>query len=306
MDVLTSSSSVSVAVLAAKANTVIVAVSAMNRGIRLSLKRATVLVALFLWLLFGIGISDARGECRVSAYDLTARVSKVVDGDTLHLDDGRKVRLIGINTPEIGREGVPSEPFAQQARSRLIELLGDQSMVRLKIGRDARDRYGRLLAHAFTVGGESIEERLIEEGLGMAVAIPPNLLLQSCLFQVQSQVRGARIGVWQDSYFSPRPSVSLVTSDTGFRLVSGVVERVSLKKGGSWWVLLEGRLALLVAKSSQPYFNEQQLQGLVGRQVVVSGWLVKRRLNAKEKAKGYKPFLMSIKHPASFLEPVKK
>ena len=51
------------------------------------------------------------------------RVAQVIDGDTLRLDDGRSVRMIGLNTPERGRKGRSAEPFAEQATRNLRALV---------------------------------------------------------------------------------------------------------------------------------------------------------------------------------------
>ncbi len=50
-------------------------------------------------------------------------VTHVYDGDTIKLDDGRKIRLIGINATESGRAGQPDQPFAAEARDRLRSLI---------------------------------------------------------------------------------------------------------------------------------------------------------------------------------------
>jgi len=274
-------------------------------GVKVFKKGAPVMGALFLCLgvfLLGLG-RDAFAGCSVPQFDLIVGVKSVVDGDTIVLSDGRKVRFIGINTPEIGRKGKVSEPFSQKARKRVLELLGEKPSVKLRVGVDAKDRYGRLLAHVFTLQGVSVEAVLIREGLGFAVTFPPNLLLQACLAKAQQEARSALRGVWSDSYFRSRQSAALRSSDAGFRLVQGRVEKVYLKKGGSWWVLLEGKLALMISKSSQEYFNQQTLRALEGQKVLVSGWLIKKKLSAKQKAKGYKPFMMSVRHPAAFIEP---
>ncbi len=278
----------------------------MTCGVKVFKKRAPVMGALFLCLsvlLFGVGRVAATGSvgCNVARFDLTIGVKSVVDGDTIILSDGRKVRFIGINTPEIGRKGKVTEPLAQKARKRVVELLGEKPSVKLSLGIDKKDRYGRLLAHIFTAQGESVEAVLIREGLGFAVVFPPNLLLQACLADAQQEAKSAKRGVWSDAYFSPRQSAKLRSADTGFRLVQGVVEKVVIKKNGSWWVLLEGKLALMVSRSSQVYFDPQALRELVGQKILVSGWLIKKKLSAKQKAKGYKPYMMSVKHPAAFV-----
>ena len=310
---MTSSRNVLVAVLAVKRSyTFIIAVFNMTCGVKVFQKGASVIGALFLCLgvlclsvlLLGLGrvAVAASADCTVSQFDQTTGVKSVVDGDTIVLSDGRKVRFIGINTPEIGRKGKKSEPLAQKARKRVLELLGEKPSVKLRVGVDKKDRYGRLLAHIFTAQGESVEAVLIREGLGFAVVFPPNLLLQTCLARAQQEAKSAGRGVWSDAYFAPRQSNKLRAADTGFRLVQGVVKKVIIKKGGSWWVLLEGKLALMVSKSSQEFFNQQTLRALEGHEVQVSGWLIKKKLSAKQKSKGYKPYMISVKHPAAFID----
>ncbi len=303
---MTSSRNVLVAVLA-KANTLLLRY-AMSRDDTLSQKRVSILGALFLCLLFMVGFPVRAEMCTVvSAGQLSmmerVAVKRVVDGDTLWLKDGRKVRLIGVNTPELDKKGRQSEPFSRQAKQRLLALVGDPAVIRLKVGEDAKDRYGRLLAYVFTERGLSVEVELVRGGLGFAIAIPPNLFLQGCLLQAQSEARSAGRGIWSDAYFSPRSSRNLKRTDTGFRIVSGRVERAHLKEGGAWWLLLDGSLALMISKGSQHYFKRADLTSLVGRELTVSGWLIKKNLSAKQKAKKYKPYMMSVKHPASFIEP---
>jgi endonuclease YncB( thermonuclease family) len=87
------------------------------------------------------------------------RVSRVIDGDTLDSPAGR-VRLFGVDTPERG------ERCYAQATELLRKLAG--SSVRVEVGPRETDPNGRLLFYAYTRHGESIEERLIREGLGQA------------------------------------------------------------------------------------------------------------------------------------------
>jgi len=90
----------------------------------------------------------------------SARVERVIDGDTLVLEGGRRVRLLGIDAPERGRPG------ADAATARLRELV-EGRRVRLEFaaplaGR-TEDRYGRLLARVL-VGRADVGERLRREG----------------------------------------------------------------------------------------------------------------------------------------------
>src|SRR5690606_25821544 len=106
-----------------------------------------------VWMLAGLALADncsqpGAGDPVVSRY--------VIDGDTLELVDGRRVRLIGINAPEIGRRGKPSEPYAQKARVELERLAGESGL-RLVVGVEPKDRYGRTLGHLFDARGANIE-----------------------------------------------------------------------------------------------------------------------------------------------------
>ncbi len=89
----------------------------------------------------------------------------VYDGDTVLLKKGKKVRLLGIDTPEIGKDGKKDECFAKEAKQKAIELLAKK---RVKIETDKMqpryDKYGRLLAYIFLEDGTNINKFLIQEG----------------------------------------------------------------------------------------------------------------------------------------------
>ena len=87
-------------------------------------------------------------------------MSRVIDGDTLVLDTGEKIRLAGINSPELARENRPAEPLAKQAKSTLEGLLVD-GRAQVEVAQEAKDRYGRTLAYLFTLDGQSVQRRLL-------------------------------------------------------------------------------------------------------------------------------------------------
>lgn len=89
----------------------------------------------------------------------TLPVSRIIDGDTF-VSGFRRVRLFGVDTPEIG------ERCAGAATQRLRDLAGD--VVRVERGPRPIDPFGRQLYYVYTKDGESIDERLIREGLGYA------------------------------------------------------------------------------------------------------------------------------------------
>ena len=112
------------------------------------------------------------------------KVRYVSDGDTLILSDNRKIRLIGINTPEVARKEKPAQPLAIRARDRLRQLLFQQgSQARLLYGEQQTDRYGRKLATLWLPDDRNLAAELLREGLGWMVAIPPNTRFIDCYQQ---------------------------------------------------------------------------------------------------------------------------
>jgi micrococcal nuclease len=95
------------------------------------------------------------------------RSTRVVDGDTVVINGGEKVRLIGLNTPETVDPKRPVECFGPEASSEAKKILTGQT-VRLETdpSQDARDKYGRLLAYVFLEDGTNFDEFMIENGYG--------------------------------------------------------------------------------------------------------------------------------------------
>jgi micrococcal nuclease len=91
-------------------------------------------------------------------------VRHVLDGDTVILQNNQHVRLIGINAPELGKDGAPDQPLATRTRDRLAQLMRGQR-VTLAFERERQDHYGRLLAHVYLPDGRDVEEILLREGL---------------------------------------------------------------------------------------------------------------------------------------------
>ena len=105
------------------------------------MKKASLVGAFFV---SAIWLSAAQAFCPTPAGLSSVSVQRVVDGDTLRLSDGRSVRMIGLNTPELGKQGRSDEPFAVAARKRLEALVADSGgRVGLQPGQQAKDHYGR-------------------------------------------------------------------------------------------------------------------------------------------------------------------
>ena len=140
-------------------------------GFYLLMKKASLAGAFFVP---AIWLSAAQAEvfCPAPAAVSTFEVQRVVDGDTVRLKDGRRVRMIGVNAPETGKKGRPDEPFAVAARQRLQGLVDTSGgRVGVVLGREGKDRYGRTLAHLYGANGANLEAQLLAEGLGFLVAV---------------------------------------------------------------------------------------------------------------------------------------
>lgn len=233
------------------------------RSVRCSLKKAPV-GAFFItcFLSFSLFAGPATALCLLdSALEVeTVQINAVFDGDTVRLVDGRKVRLVGINTPEVAHGGKAAEPLAQEAKQQL-EVLLKKTPIRLLQGTDTHDQYGRVLGHLFDRDGNSIIADLLQQGMGFQVAIVPNLRFVDCYAQAQQQARKQSVGVWQHDYYAAIPASSDLLR-SGYARIAGQVESVELTKRAIF-VELAGEVSLKIERKAAPYIDDTLLDRLV-------------------------------------------
>ncbi len=219
----------------------------------------------------------AAPHCGPPADARTVQVRYVHDGDTLVLADNRKIRLIGINTPEVARDQRPAEALAIRARDRLRQyLFASGNRARLRLGEQPRDRYGRHLAYLWDAEGHNLVARLLREGLGWQVAIPPNLDYLDCYREARDDARRAGRGVWGHPAWKARAAAGLSLRDTGFQRVSGRVTAVS-HGGRATWIRLGERLTLKLPDADRQRFPQPPGPEWVGRRLEVRGWVYRVR-----------------------------
>ena len=211
-------------------------------------------------------------SCDLGSADETVEVTHIIDGDTVILKDGRHIRLIGINTPEIGRNGKASEPGADAARKHLHSLLQGHQQIFLKFDTQQIDRYKRTLAHLFLPDGKNIQANLLAEGLAIPLTIPPNLEYLDCYLQHSNQAIASQRGLWNLHQYTPLASTALDKNIRGYHVITGRVERIGESRS-SIWINLAGKVALRIKRKDLIYFDESKLQDLKGKMIQIRGWV---------------------------------
>lgn len=124
---------------------------------------------------------------------------KAIDGDTIKVKyEGKEqnLRYLLMDTPETNHPQLGKQPFGEKAKERNRELLNSGKLeIEFDIG-ERIDKYGRLLAYVY-IDGESVQEKLIEEGLArVAYVYPPNTRHLDLYEKAQERAKKAGIGIW--------------------------------------------------------------------------------------------------------------
>lgn len=124
----------------------------------------------------------------------TAIVKRVIDGDTFETDSGAKVRLIGVNTPEISGQ---AEYYGREASEFSRRHLYGQK-VHMFADTGDKDRYGRLLRYVF-IDKEPVmfNETLVAEGYANVMTVPPNVMFADKFVALERAARETQKGLWQ-------------------------------------------------------------------------------------------------------------
>ena len=211
----------------------------------------------------------------------------VTDGDSVVLESGERVRLIGMQAPKLslGRDGFEEWPLAEEARAALEEMaLG--ALVHLRYGGEELDRHGRILAHMFVQGDTEIwaQWAMVTSGFARVYSFADNRLCLEDLMRAEAQARVDKRGIWSNSYyklrFADRPGDLLERVDH-YELVEGRV--LAAEKAGSLVYLNFGRywkedFTVVIDKSGQKIFAAVGVDPLAydGALLRVRGWIEDR------------------------------
>ena len=139
------------------------------------------------------GCADTPSDAGPTGQRIPARVTRHTDGDTLWLSGIGKVRLIGIDTPEVfGR----AECYGRQAAGFVRRLLPIGTRVSYSLGVERRDRYGRALAYLYTDDGRFVNLLLVKRGYAHPLTIPPNDRFAARFVRAARRARARGVGLW--------------------------------------------------------------------------------------------------------------
>ncbi|ODT82287.1 MAG: nuclease (SNase) [Pelagibacterium sp. SCN 64-44] len=191
-------------------------------------------------MLMGVDPAAACAGLRMAPGGL---VTEVVDGDTVLLDSGLVVRLVGMQAPKLPleREDYPTWPLAPEAKAALEALVLGRA-VTLGYGGEEKDRYGRALAHLFTADGPEpgwAQLQMVEGGWARVYSFPDNRRCLDQLFAGEVRARAMRLGIWADPYYSVR------AADNPGELLGRVGD----------YELVEGRVLLADRNGPRVYLN---------------------------------------------------
>jgi len=163
-------------------------------------RRALPWIAAFA-LLAGVGQRVIGGGDSAGAPDdATARVIRIVDGDTIKVRVGgraERLRYIGIDTPETKKPDTPVQCYGHEASDRNAKLV-DGEQVRLRFDVERRDRFGRLLAYVYRVrDGLFVNAALVAGGYAQTLTIPPNVAHADLFRRLAREARQAGRGLWR-------------------------------------------------------------------------------------------------------------
>ena len=228
--------------------------------------------------------------CSIAPIKAEFSVKQVIDGDTVRLHNGRSVRLIGIDAPEMGGRGRTDQPYAVQAKQRLSALIqANNNKVSLRLGQEPRDRYDRVLAYLYDRHGVSLGEQLVAAGLAFNVALAPNTDFAECLVQAEEHARTSGLGLWKHAAYKPAQQVKA----GGFTLLQGRIQKVQRNKGGVW-LELGHSVTIQIPTQALAYFDPQTFEDWQGRILHARGWVADRKGQNSQ----YARWRLTVSHPS--------
>lgn len=223
-----------------------------------------------------IALADTCVSKPVSAAE-KATVKWVYDGDTLLLTDKRKIRIIGIDTPETKHHKQKAQAYGAKAREALREKLKSFNyQVSLRYGKEKRDKYSRILAHVYLPDGTNISSWMLKSGFARTLPIPPNIKLADCYKQAEESAQLQSLKIWRLKKHQLQDATTLPQRVKGYVRLKGKITNIKHYKKHLFMELESNsrrHIQLKVKKKNLRYFNKPDPDNLLGKTIVVSGIL---------------------------------
>lgn len=216
----------------------------------------------------------------------TGRIKSIVDGDTLFLESGLKVRLSGIQAPKLplGRKGFVAWPLGDDAKAALLDLTQSRD-IGLYYSGLKRDRYKRALAQVYVLDEKGqpdfwVQEKMVRMGLARVYTWPDTKQDVHTLFKAEREARKKERGIWALDYYKirkpdPDPLAQYVDS---FQIVEGIITSVANVRGQiylNFGANYRTDFTVAIAKSGKKAFKKSGVDplSLEGARVRVRGWI---------------------------------
>ncbi|WP_299876722.1 thermonuclease family protein [uncultured Cocleimonas sp.] len=211
----------------------------------------------------------------------SATVKWVYDGDTVLLTDKRKVRIIGVDTPETKHHKQKGQAYGAKAKEALREKLKQHNYkVRLLYGKEKKDKYSRVLAHVFLKDGTNISSWLLQQGYAKTLAISPNIAFADCYKKAEQTAQLKSLKIWKLKKNRLVTTESIKPKTKGYVRLKGVVKSKQTHKK-SISLTLESHdkkpTHITIKNKNLGYFKSIDFDKLIGKSIIVSGMLKNQR-----------------------------
>jgi len=218
--------------------------------------------------------------------DTYYQVKKVYDGDTILLTNGKKIRFLGINTPEVEGRNKSEQAGGEEAKYWLKRRLRNRK-VRLEVDVEKKDKYGRLLAHIFTEDKQHINLELVQQGLASVSIYPPNLKYTQQLLKAEQQAEQNQLGIWAYQQYAPKQVEEIKQGRfKSWQRVVGKVSNIHHTRKNSY-LKLSNNFSIKINKKALTFFPE--LEKYEGKEIEVRGWINKYKGN----------YNLLVRHPSA-------
>jgi len=230
-----------------------------------------------------------RIKAPTKSYRYKQAIKRVYDGDTIILENGERIRFLGINTPEIESRYRDGQTGGQTAKKWLQDKIKDNSVF-LEYDSEQRDKYDRLLAHVFTIEGEHLNLSLLQTGLATLSIIPPNLRYSSELQQAEQQAEQQGVGIWSMAEYQA-DAVDKITKNkrnSGWQRILATPTKITHSRKYTRLILTD-KVDIRIPKDNVELFPD--LDSYLNKELEIRGWV--------SRSKGHYSIL--IRHPSALV-----